>query len=507
MTIVERTVNVIEHFENLFKNKFFKCLFMTVFVAFFVFTTFNVYAQEETTDLTDVKIDLEGSWEEEQEFTNEMQGVESGSEDITTLQANSTLATLQMVGTKMCVKCFKNGDKVASNENLSGEVKAGLLDILDDNIIAMTTNPMSVDVVSHLAQEWVPGYDSSSTDIYAIGGHESGYEELKMAGVDVLWSRVRNIAYVMFVIVMIVIGFMIMFRSKIGGQTMVTIGNAIPNVIIALVLVTFSFAIAGLIIDLGGLLLIFIYSILSGKSAIDYTEFVGIDGPFEIFTLIFTGKGTIVNGWMGGGALATGATAGILSLIPALGITIGGAAVTGGVALIIGGIVVVLVFLVIAGIVAYGCFKVWIMLWKSYISIILQVIGAPIILMTAALPGNTKAIGNWIKGIARNVLVFPATFGLLNLPDALMGSGNVSLRLPGSLVFEDPSTYTSDGTNISSAFVIVIVEIILIFVASQIPAFLEAILPSNSSPALQKAGEKSREALSKMPLLGSVFGK
>lgn len=500
MTIVERTVKVVEHFERLFKNKFLRCLFMTVFTAFFMFNVLGVYAVEDSTqNLTDVKIDFESAWSQEQEYTNTMQGVESGSEDITTLQTNSTLATLQTIASKICTSCIKNGDEIANNTNLSNETKISLLDLTDSGIIAMTTNPITVDVPSHLAKEWIPGYDSSSTSIYAVGGHLSGYEELQLSGADVLWSRVRNIAYVMFVLIMIVIGFMIMFRSKIGGQTMVTIGNAIPNIIIALVLVTFSFAIAGLIIDLGGLILIFLYSILSGKSAVDYTEFVGISGPFEIFKIIFTGKGTVVNGWMGGGALATGALAGLLTLIPALGISIPG--------VIVGGIVAVLIFLVIAGIVAYGCIKVWIMLLKSYLTILLQVIGAPIILMTAALPGNTKAVGNWIKGIAKNVLVFPATFALLNLPDALLKSANVQLRLPGSLVFEDPSTYTAGSTNLTSSFIIVIIEIVLIYVASQVPAFLEAVLPSNSSPAMQKAGEKTKESLSKMPLLGSMFGK
>ncbi len=503
MTIVERTVKVVEHFERLFKNKFLRCLFMTVFTAFFMFNVLGVYAVEDSTqDLTDVKIDLEGAWKEEQEFTNIMQGVDSGSEDITTLQTNSMLATLHVLSSKMCVTCFENGEEIEASGNLSDEVKIGLLETVNTGIVAMLYNPQTVDVPSHLAKEWIPGYDSSSTSIYAVGGHQSGYEELQSSGVDVLWSRVRNIAYVMFVLIMIVIGFMIMFRSKIGGQTMVTIGNAIPNIIIALVLVTFSFAIAGLIIDLGGLILIFLYSILSGKSAIDYTEFVSISGPFTLFKLVVSGGGNVLqSGTFLGGAGITGLVTVIVAAISSI-------SIAGPAGLLIGGIGVMLFFLVIAGIVGYGCIKVWIMLLKSYLTILLQVIGAPIILMTAALPGNTKAVGNWIKGIAKNVLVFPATFALLNLPSALLnGSSDIKLRLPGSLVYEDPSTYTAGSTNLTSSFIIVIIEIVLIYVASQVPAFLEAVLPSNSSPAMQKAGEKTKESLSKMPLLGSVFGK
>jgi len=504
MTLVQRTVNVIEHFEELFKNRFFKALFLTVFVSFFIFSTFGIYAQE---DITEIKINTDQAWSEEQEFMNTLQGVEPGSEDVTTMSANTTLATLQMVASKICVSCFENGDEIVSNANISDELKVGLLEVVDNGVMAMLNNPLTVDVSSHLANEWIPGYNSSNTSTYAVGGHLSGYEELQLAGVDVMWGRVRNIAYVMFVIVMIVIGFMIMFRSKIGGQTMVTVGNAIPNVIIALVLVTFSFAIAGLIIDLGGLILIFISSIYSGKSIVDYTEFIGISGPFEIFKIVITGKGSIFNWGFAGGAGITGL---VVALIAALSGTLAIPGVGEGVlaGLLVGGIVVVLVFLVIAGIVGYGAIKLWIMLLKSYITIILQVIAAPIIIMIAALPGNMKAFTNWMKGIARNVLVFPATFALINLPNALLSSSdNVKLRFPGALIYEDASTYTAGGgINLASQFFVVILEIVLIYVASQIPAFLETILPSNSSPAMQKAGEKSKEALSKMPIVGSLFG-
>ena len=502
MTIVQRTVNVIEHFEELFKNKFFKTLFLTVFTTFFIFTTLGVYAQEGS----EIKIDTEKAWREEQEFTNTLQGVESGSEDITTMQTNSTLATLHVVASKVCVSCFENGEEIASSGEISDELKLGVLEIVDNGVIAMLENPPGVNVPSHLAKEWVPGYDPASTSIYAVGGHLSGYEELQLAGIDVLWGRVRNIAYVMFVIVMIVIGFMIMFRTKLGGQTMVTVGNAIPNVIIALVLVTFSFAIAGIIIDLGGLILIFISSIYTGGSTPDYTQFVGISGPFEIFKVVITGKGTLVNSGFAGGAGITGLVTGLIASLG--GVVAIGSISTLGVGLIVGGIVFMLFFLVIAGIVGYGAIKLWIMLLKAYITILLQVIGAPLIIISSALPGNMKAFTNWMKGIAKNVLVFPATFALINLPNALLGSsGDIRLRLPGALIYEDASTYTtSGGTNLTSQFFVVILEIVLIYVASQIPAFLETILPSNSSPAMQKAGEKSKEALSKMPIMGSLFG-
>src|SRR5581483_6429401 len=65
-----------------------------------------------------------------------------------------------------------------------------------------------------------------------------------------IWTYVRNLAYLCFVILFIFIGFMIMFRIKIKAQTVATIQNTIPRIIIAIILITFSYAIAGFLIDL-----------------------------------------------------------------------------------------------------------------------------------------------------------------------------------------------------------------------------------------------------------------
>ena len=78
-----------------------------------------------------------------------------------------------------------------------------------------------------------------------------GAEYLISLGIDKIWQKTRNIAYMAYVVVVIAIGFMIMFRNKIGGQTMVTVGNSIPQLVLGIFLVTFSFAIVGLMLDMG----------------------------------------------------------------------------------------------------------------------------------------------------------------------------------------------------------------------------------------------------------------
>lgn len=482
MTIIRRATLVTQHFKKLFENKYLKTLFWAIMLSAYFFNIFGVFGQGSIT----YAMDTEKGWVAEQEFINTIEGVESGSEDITTLQMNSFLSTLHIIGAKLCVSCFDNGDKIAENDKLPDNMKYGVLEILNEGIKVALNNPPSTDVSSHLAKEWIPGYDPSGVSTYAVGGHLSGYDELQNSGVDVLWGRVRNIAYVMFVVVMIVIGFMIMFRSKINGQVMVTIGNAIPNLVISLVLVTFSFAIAGLIMDLAGLVMIFIVSILQGGGDIDYSQFMGISNPWTIYKVITTGEhGNYMNEFFkfeGKGLFAKIFEATVGAILDSLGL------------------------IILSGITGYAAIKVFFMLVKSYATILIQVIISPIVLMTAALPGNMKAFGNWAKGLLKNSLVFPLTVALINLPEALFSvSDGINLRLPGALVFEDPSSYDGKTVGLDSNLFVVILEIVLLFIASQIPAFLETILPSNSSPASQKAGEKTKESLSKMPLFGSLM--
>ncbi|MDO9028041.1 MAG: hypothetical protein Q7U68_04180, partial [Candidatus Roizmanbacteria bacterium] len=81
-----------------------------------------------------------------------------------------------------------------------------------------------------------------------------------------LWKIFRDLSYMLLVIVLIAIGFMIMFRAKINPQTVISVENALPKIVIALILITFSFAIAGFLIDLMYVVIIIIISVLSNNN-------------------------------------------------------------------------------------------------------------------------------------------------------------------------------------------------------------------------------------------------
>lgn len=65
-----------------------------------------------------------------------------------------------------------------------------------------------------------------------------------------IWSVIRNLAYLGFVIVFMFVGFAIMLRVKLNPNTVVSIQSTIPKIIIALILITFSYAIAGFLVDM-----------------------------------------------------------------------------------------------------------------------------------------------------------------------------------------------------------------------------------------------------------------
>lgn len=65
-----------------------------------------------------------------------------------------------------------------------------------------------------------------------------------------LWTSFRDIVYLLFVLVFIIVGLAIMLRVKIDPRTVMSIENSIPKIIIGILLVTFSYAIAGFMVDM-----------------------------------------------------------------------------------------------------------------------------------------------------------------------------------------------------------------------------------------------------------------
>lgn len=235
------------------------------------------------------------------------------------------------------------------------------------------------------------------------------------------WRTFRNIAYFFFVLIFLVIGFMIMFRYRIG-QTAITAQQAIPRIIIALLTVTFSYAIAGLLVDVMYLVMF----LLIGVFGVSQSDFLTV-GPVELGAALITGGGEagsrvaeeIVNSLLGGGVAAN-----------ALGVISG---LTAGV--------------VIAVTIAIGIFRVFFSLLRTYVSLIVSIATAPVVLMLGAIPGR-NVFKPWFMSLVGNLSAFPIVLIFLILFDKLTGGitgGSASVQQGG---FTPPYLFGVSGAGI-----------------------------------------------------------
>lgn len=119
----------------------------------------------------------------------------------------------------------------------------GAIGIAQDVISMTFTPPINTgDYVNYLAQN----FGIAKPALAQTTG--TGFDSL--SPIMNLWVAFRNLVYFFFIAVFIILGFGIMLRVHMDPRTVMTISNQLPGIIVAILLVTFSFAISGLLIDL-----------------------------------------------------------------------------------------------------------------------------------------------------------------------------------------------------------------------------------------------------------------
>jgi hypothetical protein len=220
-----------------------------------------------------------------------------------------------------------------------------------------------------------------------------------------LWKATRNLAYIFSVLIFMYVGLAIMFRVKIDPKTVISIQSALPKFIIALILVTFSYAIAGLLIDLIYVLIYLGIVALrepiiaySNESIAHLQKEYTTTSFLKIFELLWTGAGRtiqgIIGGSTGGAAFAGFAAVAVASLVTAWASSFALAAL--------------LPVLIIAVILVVLILKLFFALLTAYINIIIAVVIGPIQIMLGAIPGSNGGFNSWFKNLLANILVFPA---------------------------------------------------------------------------------------------------
>ena len=219
-----------------------------------------------------------------------------------------------------------------------------------------------------------------------------------------LWKFARNICYLLLTIVFVITGFMIMFRTKLNPQTVISIQNSIPRLVVALILVTFSYAIAGLMIDLGHLITRIIAKALQEQGLIATSSSGGLNPSGVLNNLLNADVFTLINPLRD-----------MDKLVREIGqTTVGAEGLPAGLSTL----TVRLVFW-IAGF--FIMFKIFFALLMPYVTIILGVIFGPFQILFGSILGGGGGVGNWIKQLLAGIMVFPVTFAMLAIAAVIKG--------------------------------------------------------------------------------------
>jgi len=215
------------------------------------------------------------------------------------------------------------------------------------------------------------------------------------------WKKFRNVAYLFLILVMLTIGFMIMLRQKMG-QAAVTAQQAIPQVVIALITITFSYAIAGLLIDFMYLLMYLMIGLF------------GMEDEYISMNIIELGYNMFKSG--GAAGIASTTYHAVSNFVGDL-----TGSVDGGILDTLSGLTAAVI---VAIAILFAIFKLFFELLKTYVSIIISVVLSPLILMMGALPGK-NVFWKWVKGILGNLIAFPTVLMLLIISRALTETQSV----------------------------------------------------------------------------------
>lgn len=330
----------------------------------------------------------------------------------------------------------------------------------NDSFFGKVTNwvatPYSVPPASGIV--WLhDGFQNSGLIPATYAAEGTGFASIK--GYITIWKMFRNIAFLLLVLIMLIIGFLIMFRVKIDAQTVITLESALPRIVITMILISFSFAIAGFLIDLMYVLMGISVDLIMGygmghsvETVLVYQNdfmgagfadlwpmgeagwsFFGVGSsfwnmiPLEFRVLldgiVVTGLGNyVVNANLGKWSSLFSAPRNLiiagfsLGYLPDLLRLIIVLISTGWVVAILPGIIlgVIIIFTIL-----FLMFRLFFILLSSYIKVILYIIFAPIIILFEALPGQSS-FNWWIRNMIGELIAFPTVVIMMLVGNAII---------------------------------------------------------------------------------------
>lgn len=242
------------------------------------------------------------------------------------------------------------------------------------------------------------------------------------------WKAFRDMAYYLLTVMFLITGILILIRHKISSNMAVTVQNALPRLVITLIMITFSYAIAGAIVDLMFLILNFIVNVFQNQifepgpinSTIGDARNLALNTHIFSFTMdyVFGSPGSHnSNAWEASRAVGQIVYEAIKN---AAGLS--GAFESGGFLANLFTGILQLIFAIIFGIaLLIAMFRVFFALVMSYAGFVMNVVLSPLILLEGAIPGKDP-FKDWIKNLMAGLAPFVVVVFMILMSLALTGS-------------------------------------------------------------------------------------
>lgn len=364
---------------------------------------------------------------------------------------HSTLC--EIAGTSPAGACLATTVKQAANGQLINSVvlydklpSGGALGAVTGTMVALFNPPTSTAQYLAKAGERMGILRTAYAQTASVPGSGAGVIDPVLN----IWQVTRNIAYLGFIVIFLVVGLMIMFRQKINPQTVISAQQALPSLIIGLILVTFSYFIAAFIIDFSfiGTRLVAQIFVQAGKNTFNETQINDFATQGNILQMFWSVKmdardpkieksiDSIVKdvdqqfvGFNAIPAIIMGVLGLLLAvLLPGVGWAIGGAMVGTGVILggaggggLVGGIVSMILPAILVIALLIQAVKLFIGLLTTYIQLLIMTAAGPLLILASSIPGRGGAMSMWLKSLVANSLVFPAVFAAFMFAGVILG--------------------------------------------------------------------------------------
>jgi len=430
---------------------------------------------------------------------------------------------------RMDIQCYLGGTKSAGFfSSLVETMRASLNGLPLSENEALVLGPSSQGVLPILASTVSYFYavpPASSTEYLADLGKNFGFVKTSYAQANTsgwnglkpileIWKTFRNVAYTFLIIVFVVIGIMIMLRIKIGAKTAVSFQDAIPRLAMTLLFITFSYAIAGLIIDLANVVGALGISIIDPSGFKDFfisfirdwiikpltaflALFTNLQNPSEAlndknpgllyFTYLFMKEGSSYASIIGF----------ILNPINLILLSIGVPFKALNAiekfplldAFNLPGKIISLVFSII--LIGIYIKLIWALL-KTYITIIVTIIFSPFQIMLNAIPGN-DSMSKWLSNLIGNVAVFPAVLIMFAILSKLLEIINGFPGGANSLWVPSPLTPPARGSS-NASIVTSIIGFGMLLLISKVPDMVKEAVKISASKYGSAIGEALKPA-------------